>query len=326
MNEQEQPARDPDRPEAPASQPASPPSGLAIVRRAIHLLSEGVRGLLISPGQVLACVASLAVATCLVTLFGSFGSTAVDMLERAGHRARVIIYLKERVSSEQVSELLKEIGKRPDVEFANYLSAEEDRARNAALLPPDLASSLPPATIPGQHCIEAGFGDSTERIPDVVGLTSFLRDLEEVEVVAEPPVGAARIRAASAAVRFGRLALSVLAALLVVSTLFFVVGTLTRTMERRREEMSILRLIGATDAFLKTPLYIQGILQGAAGVLIGASLGRFAISAANTWLATELAVAISLPTGEDMLVPFSLLAGAVIGTLGAFIATSRRLP
>lgn len=326
MSEQEQPARDKGRPEAPSSQPASPPSGLAILRRALHLLSEGVRGLLISPGQVLACVASLAVATCLVTLFGSFGSTAVDLLERAGHRARVIIYLEERVSSEQVRDLLKEIGKRPDVEFANYLSAEEDRARNAALLPPDLASSLPSEAIPGQHCIEAGFKDSPEKTPDVVGLTAFLRDLEKVDVVAEPPVGAARIRAASAAVRFGRLALSVLAALLVVSTLFFVVGTLTRTMERRREEMSILRLIGATDAFLKTPLYVQGVLQGAAGVLIGAALGRFAISAANTWLATELAVAISLPTGQDLLLPVSLMAGATIGMLGALIATTRRLP
>ncbi|NOZ02393.1 MAG: hypothetical protein GXP54_10955 [Deltaproteobacteria bacterium] len=309
-----------------STQPMSPPRGLAAARKAAHLLTEGVRGLLISPGQVLACVSSLAVATCLVTLFGSFGSVAVDALERAGNRAHVIIYLKEQVPSDRVNELMKTIRGRPDVNDVRYLSAGEDRARNAALLPRDLAASLPPGEIPGQHCIEVGFGDASGGAPDVVGLTAFLKKIEDVDVVAEPPVGAARIRAAAAAVRFGRLALSLLAGLLLLSTIFFVVGTLTRTMERRRDEMNILRLIGATDAFLKAPLYIQGIAQGALGVLAGAIAGVFIVSAANSWLATELAVSIRLPTGQGLLVPLALLAGAGVGGLGAFIATSRRLP
>lgn len=326
MDGREQPEPDRNRPEAPLSQPSSPAAGLASLRRSLHILAEGFRGLFISPGQVLACVASLAVATCLVTLFGSFGSVAVDILERAGHRAKVIIYLKERVSSDSVHRLLERVADRPDVEEVKYLSAAEDRARNAALLPGDLAASLPDKAIPGQHCLEARFSDSHDRPPDLVGLTEFLREIEEIDVVAEPPVGGARIRAAAAAVRFGRLALSILAGLLLLSTLFFVVGTLTRTMEQRREEMNILRLIGATDAFLKAPLYVQGALQGAVGVLIGAWLGQFTVSATNSWLATDLAVSIRLPAGEGLLLPLSLLAGALVGGLGALIATSRRLP
>ncbi len=139
-------------------------------------------------------------------------------------------------------------------------------------------------------------------------------------------MGADRIRAIAAAVRFARAAMTLLSALLLVSTVFFVVGTLTRTMEHRRDEMAILRLVGATPGYLKTPLYVQGVVQGVSGVVAGVALALLVLAITDAWVREELAVGVrlALPGGPTLLV--SVAIGAVFGGVGATLATSRRLP
>jgi cell division transport system permease protein len=305
---------------------APKPSAVTMARRSTHLFLEGLKGLAISPGQTLACVVSLAVAACLVTLFASFGSLAVGALERAGQRARVIVYLKDDVSSGDVEALLGRVRQHSGVERVDYLSREQDRARNAGLLPADVVERLPAEAIPGQHCLEVSFRATPGRAPDIEGLAAFVRSLEGVDVVAEPPVGASRIRSAAAAVEFARVVLTIIAMLLLASTVFFVVGTLHRSMERRREEMTLLRLVGATDLFVRAPLYVQGVAQGLLGVVSGALVALVVIRATNAYLAAELAVGVRIPSFPATTLSLALLVGAGVGTIGALIASARRLP
>ncbi len=323
-----------DRPDGAARARRSPPGQpipeasrfVRAARTTAHLVAEGLRGLRVAPGQVLACFLSLAVASCLVTLFAAFGSLAVRVLDRATEGTHLLVYLKEGVSSDRVRAVLDGLRERPDVADARYFSAGEDRARNAALLPGDLVASLPPDSIPGTHGIEVRISGSSDRPPDVAGLTALAQGLEEVDVVAGPPVGADRIRAMAAAARFARAAMTLLSALLLVSTVFFVVGTLTRTMERRRDEMAILRLVGATPAYLKTPLYVQGVVQGMTGVVAGVALALLVLATTDAWIREELAVGVrlALPGGPVLLASAGI--GAVVGGFGATLATSRRLP
>lgn len=309
------------------SKPTSEPSRWSrLARITTHLLMEGVRGLGIAPGQVLACFLSLAVASCLMTVFAAYGSQVVRWLDRAAERSSLLIYLKEGVASERVEAVMAQLRDRSDVAEVRYFSASEDRARNAALLPRDLVSSLPPDSIPGDHGLEVRIAGTPDHPPDIEGLVALVKNIEEVEIVAGPPVGADRIRAIAAALRFARTSLFLLAVLLLVSTVFFVVGTLTRTMERRRDEMAILRLVGATSVFLKTPLYIQGLMQGVTGVLAGVLAGLIALTATEAWLREELAVSVrvALPWGPTLLASAGI--GALVGITGATLATSRRLP
>lgn len=323
-----------DRPDGATSSPRSlprqplpePSRVVRAARTALHLTAEGLRGLLVAPGQVLACFLSLAVASCLVTLFGAYGSLAVRLVDRAAERAHLLVYLKEGVASDRVRAVLEGLRERPDVADVRYFSAGEDRARNAALLPKDLAASLPPESIPGGHGLEVRISGTSDRPPDVAGLTALVQGLEEVDVVAGPPVGADRIRAIAAAVRFARVAVTLLSALLLVSTVFFVVGTLTRTMERRRDEMAILRLVGATSGYLKTPFYVQGVLQGVSGVVAGVALALLVLAMTDAWIREELAIGVRLGLPGSPALLTSAAIGAGVGGIGATLATSRRLP
>lgn len=303
-----------------------PSRGVRFVRTAVHLTGEGLRGLFVAPGQVLACFLSLSVASCLVTLFAAYGGVAIRILDRSAERARILVYLKEGIASDRVQTLITEIRDRSDVTEVRYFSAGQDRARNAALLPKDLVASLPPESIPGEHGLEVQISGTSQRPPEVADLVAFIQGLEEVEVVAGPPVGADRIRAVAAAVRFARVGLTLLSLLLLVSTVFFVVGTLTRTMERRRESMAILRLVGATSTYLKTPIYIQGVIQGVTGVGAGVAAALFVLAITDSWVREELGIAVRLafPWGSTLI--SSAAIGATMGWVGATLATLRRLP
>lgn len=295
-------------------------------RRTIHALAQGFKGLIVSPGQTLACMVSLAVAGCLVALSASFGGMAVTILDRAGRNTQILLYLKEGVPAQQVTALMEQVRRRPDVASVAYLGTEEDRARNAALLPPDLVSSLPENAIPGQHAIELAFRSEAADPASIRALATYLKSLEGVDVVAEPPVGAARVQALSSAVEFGRVVATLLAVLLLAGTLFFVVGTLTRTMDSRHEEMAILRLLGATDLHLKAPLYIQGVSQGLVGLVAGALAARAIIAATNGYLAATLGLADPFPFHPTPTFALAAVGGVALGTLAATIASARRLP
>lgn len=295
-------------------------------RKVMRVFNEGLRGLVVAPGQSVACILSLAVAGCLIVLSASAGSLTMSMLDRAISSARMLVYLRDEVDSGRVNQMIAEIARRTDVESVDYMSREEDRQENADLLPPGLVKDLPGDAIPGQHGLRVQFKDLAGRHGDLAALAEFLRTLEGVDIVAEPPVGSSAIKALASAVGFVRVTLSVLAAVLLGGTLFFVVGTLTRTMESRREEMAILRLVGATNWFLKAPLYLQAVIQGIAGLSLGGLTALAIIRSTNAYLVTELGVGTGLPTHPGLIILIAIPGGILVGLAGAMIATSRRLP
>jgi cell division transport system permease protein len=123
-----------------------------------------------------------------------------------------------------------------------------------------------------------------------------------------------------------RVAVNVLIALLLLNTLFSVMGTIRLSIENRREELRVMQLVGATRRFIQGPFVVEGVLLtlGAAGlalVLGGAAYGFLAGA-----LQSLLPFVPVLARGDLLQAGLALLLLALLlGALGAYLASRAHL-
>jgi cell division transport system permease protein len=126
----------------------------------------------------------------------------------------------------------------------------------------------------------------------------------------------------------GKIAALVLFAALAVATAVLVSNTLRLAVFARREEIEIMKLVGATDGFVSAPFLIEGVLQG----LLGAGLAVLALLALHALLVPRLQAAVAIAGGlrlADTLPPGLVLAlvaaGGAVGLLGSALSVARTL-
>jgi len=119
----------------------------------------------------------------------------------------------------------------------------------------------------------------------------------------------------------GALALVLTAALLVVA------NTIRLAVYARRDEIEIMKLVGATNAYVRTPFLLEGMLQGLAGAL----LAVVGLEIVQRLVIPRAAAAFSFAAGAAAphlaVAHFGILAGAgaVVGLLGSYLAVARFL-
>jgi cell division transport system permease protein len=112
----------------------------------------------------------------------------------------------------------------------------------------------------------------------------------------------------------------VLLAVLAVAAAVLVSSTLRLAVYARRDEIEIMKLVGATDAHVGAPFLIEGLLQGLVGALVAVALLSAGAAALVPRLAAALPVAAHLTRGD--LLPGSLVAGLLAGGAGLGVAAS----
>ena len=128
----------------------------------------------------------------------------------------------------------------------------------------------------------------------------------------------------------GYISIGIIAILLAVS-IFLISNTVTIGITVRKEEISIMKYIGATDFFVRAPFVIEGIIIGLVGAAIPLALIYFVYNRALNFLKEQFSVLSSLLNFlaiEEIfknLLPVSLAIGVGIGFLGSFITVRKHL-
>ncbi|MCL4425759.1 MAG: permease-like cell division protein FtsX [Firmicutes bacterium] len=118
-----------------------------------------------------------------------------------------------------------------------------------------------------------------------------------------------------------------LAAALAAATLFIISNTIRLTVFARRREVAIMKLVGATDAFIRRPFFLEGLALG----VVGAVVAALAIWLSYSWLVTGISLSlpfIPLVSRQPFLANLSLVLvvlGAIIGAGGTLFSLKRYL-
>jgi cell division transport system permease protein len=162
------------------------------------------------------------------------------------------------------------------------------------------------------------------RPSDLRSVAAALRGLSGIADVVAGEEITGRIDAAS---RFVRVAGGASTAVLAGVAIVIILNTLRLTIAARRTEIEIMRLVGATSAFIRRPLFVEGMIQGgvaAAGavVLLAAGYGAFVARASEAWPFLRL-----VPLAEAMPVVVAALVGGgvFVGVAGTALSVARFL-
>ena len=106
-----------------------------------------------------------------------------------------------------------------------------------------------------------------------------------------------------------------------LAAIFIVANTIRLVLYSRREEIEIMQLVGATDRFITTPLYFEGLLQGAFGGLIGLAI----LYGTYIFIKTKVDTGLSETWFAMRFLPLKTTAAIVcasmfIGWLGCFVS------
>jgi len=276
-----------------------------------------------APLPSLVSVLTIALALFLGASFAVGVLSARRLLQGWGAEPSVTLYLDRSTSDDEAKALAGRIAETERTESVRYVDRAQALQRLRTELG-DLGSALdglPENPLPPSvEVIPAGSPGPNE----VRALASRLGQLSHVVEVDYGREWLDRIEVLGRSMRnfgSGALALVLTAALLVVA------NTIRLAVYARRDEIEIMKLVGATNAYVRTPFLLEGMLQGLAGAL----LAVVGLEIVQRLVIPRAAAAFSFAAGAAAphlaVAQFGILAGAgaVVGLLGSYLAVARFL-
>jgi cell division transport system permease protein len=252
----------------------------------------------------------------------------LDNLERWGSgwsgQLGMSVFMRQDVGAEESSILASELRGRPGIAAVEVV--EPDAAMAEFRAQTDFGAALDALTDnPLPFVLAISANDSSDASASLTTLAEELEQHPAVDMTRLDTAWVQRLQAILALLRRGVL---VIGGLLGLTVLLVVGNTVRLEIENRRDEILISKLVGATDAFVRRPFVLEGLLLGLAGGLIAwvaVQLTLLAVAAPAAQLGSLYGSDAALVgPGLDGFVDL-LSAGGLLGFLGAWFAVAQRL-
>lgn len=280
-----------------------------------YTIREAMAAFRRAPSLTILSAAMIGLSLFVVGLFGIAAHNIRRVLDQVESRVQIVAYLRDDVSPDAAELALSDIRSYPEVQEALFISREQALEIARQELPEfrslfaDLESNPLPASFevrlrPGQHSAEA-VGDVAERI----GGYPFVEDVRYGREWVDKIFLLRQIAGAAAVIVGG--AFAVVAVLIIAAAIRLAIFA-------RRDEISIMQLVGATHRFIRRPFLLEGLVTGVLGAGVALSLTY------ATYRVIFNAV-FQLEWMPDSWVAVGLAAGGLLGTLASGAAVRRHL-
>ena len=159
-------------------------------------------------------------------------------------------------------------------------------------------------------------------------LVSYIQELKHVRKVNQSEEAAKTLGNINKLVSY--ISIAIIALLLIIS-IFLISNTVSVGIAVRKEEIGIMKYIGATDAFVRAPFLLEGMVLGVVGAAVPLVVLYFCYNGAISYILTKFNVLTGvvnfIPVWQiyQTLLPISLALGMGIGLIGSFFTTRKHL-
>lgn len=276
-------------------------------------------------------LASIGTMTACIFIIGLFIAVALNMshiVENAEKQVEITILFDEEITEEKIFEIAEMINRRAEVANTDYISAEE------------AWENFKDEYFGDKSYLAEGFNGANPlsnsaslvvRLNDLSMQTTFVIYVEDIEGVRQVNYSA---NTANIFSDFGRLIGLASAAIILILLgvgIFLISNTVMVGITVRKQEIGIMKLIGATDFFVRAPFLIEGVIIGLVGAVIPLGIIYVVYHEVIVYLMAQFnsinSIFDFLPISHvfNILVPIALSIGAGIGLLGSYITVRKHL-
>ena len=291
-------------------------------------------------------LASIATMSACIFLFGLFFSILVNfqyIIKSAEEGVAITVLFNDDATEEQKKEIGEQLESRDDVSEVKYVSADDAWAefqKDYFGDNPELAEGFKDDNpLAGSDNYEVYMktvkGDDKDLIAKSKSLSAtqqdlvkFAQSLDGVRQVNKSDVVANTLSSVNMLVAY--VSIAIIAILLGVS-IFLISNTVTTGITVRKEEIAIMKYIGAKDFVVRSPFVIEGLIIGLFGAVIPLALLYFLYDKAVVYIMEKFSILKNiitfLPVGNVYiyLLPIGLAMGIGIGFLGSYFTVRKHL-
>jgi cell division transport system permease protein len=293
---------------------------MAALRALAYFFQEALTSLwrsrLVNAVSVGTIAVSLFVLGAFLTLAGRLGR----VVDRWTEKIEIVVYLEDGIEDRVRDSLENRLRADPAVASIQLVTQEEALKRfkklfrDLASLPEDLGENPFPASLEvglrQDHQSPAEVKRLARKFADVPGVQEIQYDLLWIERLA---TGVRLLRGAGA----------FLGGILVLAGVFTISNVIRLTVYAREDELDIMRLVGATRAYVKGPFVVEGMIQGGFGGLVAVGLLWVALGSLSRDLASSELLgrtAFALPSDIATLL---VVGGMIVGVAGSLVSLRR---
>ena len=289
-----------------------------------YCLWQGIKNTFKNKWFTLASVATISACLFLFGLFYAILTNFQHMVKTAEEGVSVTVFFDEGISDERIAEIGEMIKKRAEVREVNYVSAED--AWN---------------TFKDEYLGEYSDGFTENPLEDCANyeiymndvsmqpaLVKYLESIDGVRKINQSALTAQTLTGVNAIIEY--VSIGIIVILFAVS-IFLISNTVTIGISVRKEEIQIMKYIGATDFFVRAPFVIEGMVIGLIGSLIPLAAVYLIYNQAMLYLAerfqylSQLMQFLSVEEIFATLIPVCIGLGVGIGFIGSFTTVRKHL-
>lgn len=279
-------------------------------------------------------IASIATMSACIFMFGLFFSLIMNfnyVLRNLEDNVGITVFFDEGLDQAAINTIGQEIENIEGVIDCNYVSADE------------AWESFAEDYFEGNEMAAEGFRDNqdnplansahyevyVDKIEDQDSIVEYISGLDGVRDVNQSAEATATLTSINRLITI--ISVVIIAILLAVS-IFLISNTVSVGVTVRREEIAIMKYVGATNAFVRMPFILEGIIIGLIGAVIPLTALYFLYQQAVTYILTRFSVFNSFMNGLlpvnsvfVLLLPVGIVLGMGIGFIGSMVTIRKHL-
>ncbi len=289
-----------------------------------YTLKQGIRNIFRNAWFSLASIATISACLLLFGIFFAIVSNFQHIVKTAEQGVSVTVFFDEGIGDEKIKEIGDLIGKRAEVSKINYISADDAWNSFKEEYLGEYAEGFTENPLADSANYEIYLNDVSMQ----QSLVTFLESVQGIREINRSEITANALSGANKLISY--ISVGIIAILLAVS-MFLIGNTVMIGISVRKEEINIMKYIGATDFFVRAPFVVEGLIIGLIGATIPLGIIYFIYNNVISFIMERFSVLGDLLSFLPVnvvfatLIPISLAMGAGIGFIGSFVTVRKHL-